>query len=185
LQVHVEPGHRHGSKVVFRGEAGSDSPDVLPGDLIFILEQVGVGDWVWWGRWWFGKGSKGVSGQRLARGGDLIFILEQVWMGRGHGGHGMAHVLCAECCLLGFSTCFATPSPCTPAGPVICHPSPCLPSRPSLQKEHASFKRIGADLFYEKTVSLVDALCGEPARPPVLQGARTAVRLCGSAPVLE
>ncbi len=40
MQVHVEPGHRHGSKVVFRGEAGSDSPDVLPGDLIFILEQV-------------------------------------------------------------------------------------------------------------------------------------------------
>ncbi len=39
-QVHIEPGHRHGSKVVFRGEAGSDSPDVLPGDLIFILEQV-------------------------------------------------------------------------------------------------------------------------------------------------
>ena len=39
-QVHVEPGHRHGSKVVFRGEAGSDSPDVLPGDLIFILEQA-------------------------------------------------------------------------------------------------------------------------------------------------
>lgn len=45
LQVHIEPGHRHGSKVVFRGEAGSDSPDVLPGDLIFILEQVG-GGWV-------------------------------------------------------------------------------------------------------------------------------------------
>lgn len=41
-QVHIEPGHRHGSKVVFRGEAGSDSPDVLPGDLIFILEQVGA-----------------------------------------------------------------------------------------------------------------------------------------------
>jgi hypothetical protein len=40
-QVHIEPGHRHGSKVLFRGEAGADSPDVLPGDLIFILEQVG------------------------------------------------------------------------------------------------------------------------------------------------
>lgn len=38
-QVHIEPGHRHGSKIVFRGEAGSDSPDVAPGDLIFILEQ--------------------------------------------------------------------------------------------------------------------------------------------------
>lgn len=46
LQVHIEPGHRHGSKVVFRGEAGSDSPDVLPGDLIFILEQVrGIIPW--------------------------------------------------------------------------------------------------------------------------------------------
>ena len=66
-QVHIEPGHRHGSKVVFRGEAGSDSPDVLPGDLIFILEQ----------------------------------------------------------------------------------------------KEHGGFKRIGTDLFFEKSVSLVDALCGE------------------------
>ena len=40
FEVHVEPGHRHGSKVLFRGEAGSDSPDVLPGDLIFILEQA-------------------------------------------------------------------------------------------------------------------------------------------------
>lgn len=38
-QVHIEPGHRHGSKITFRGEAGSDSPDVLPGDLIFVLEQ--------------------------------------------------------------------------------------------------------------------------------------------------
>lgn len=66
FEVHIEPGHRHGSKVVFRGEAGSDSPDVLPGDLIFILEQ----------------------------------------------------------------------------------------------KEHGGFKRIGTDLFFEKSVSLVDALCG-------------------------
>ncbi|KAL4424806.1 hypothetical protein ABPG77_000846 [Micractinium sp. CCAP 211/92] len=66
FEVHVEPGHRHGSKVVFRGEAGSDSPDVLPGDLIFILEQ----------------------------------------------------------------------------------------------KDHSSFKRIGTDLFFEKSVSLVEALCG-------------------------
>eukprot|EP00887_Chlorella_sp_A99_P005312 scaffold1.g5312.t1 len=39
FEVHIEPGHRHGSKIVFRGEAGSDSPDVAPGDLIFILEQ--------------------------------------------------------------------------------------------------------------------------------------------------
>jgi hypothetical protein len=28
------------------------------------------------------------------------------------------------------------------------------------QKEHGSFKRIGTDLFFEKSVSLVDALCG-------------------------
>ncbi|KAI3433861.1 hypothetical protein D9Q98_003664 [Chlorella vulgaris] len=66
FEVHIEPGHRHGSKVLFRGEAGSDSPDVLPGDLIFILEQ----------------------------------------------------------------------------------------------KEHSGFKRIGTDLFFEKSISLVDALCG-------------------------
>lgn len=46
-QVHVEPGHRHGSKVVFRGEAGSDSPDVLPGDLIFILEQASARARAW------------------------------------------------------------------------------------------------------------------------------------------
>lgn len=66
FEVHVEPGHRHGSKIVFRGEAGSDAPDVLPGDLIFVLEQ----------------------------------------------------------------------------------------------KEHATFKRIGSDLFYEKRISLVEALTG-------------------------
>lgn len=35
--------------------------------------------------------------------------------------------------------------------------SRCLPVP---QKEHATFKRIGTDLFFEKTVSLVDALCG-------------------------
>ncbi|KAK2080159.1 hypothetical protein QBZ16_000012 [Prototheca wickerhamii] len=66
FEVHVEPGHRHGAKIVYRGEAGSDGPDVLPGDLIFVLEQ----------------------------------------------------------------------------------------------KEHASFKRIGSDLFLEKQVSLVEALTG-------------------------
>lgn len=66
FEVHVEPGHRHGSKVLFRGEAGADAPDVLPGDLIFVLEQ----------------------------------------------------------------------------------------------KEHPTFKRIGSDLFYEKKVSLVEALTG-------------------------
>ena len=39
FEVHVEPGMRHGGKIAFRGEAGSDAPDVLPGDLIFVLEQ--------------------------------------------------------------------------------------------------------------------------------------------------
>lgn len=39
FEVHVEPGHLHGSHVVFRSEAGSESPDVPPGDLIFVLEQ--------------------------------------------------------------------------------------------------------------------------------------------------
>jgi hypothetical protein len=29
------------------------------------------------------------------------------------------------------------------------------------QKEHSGFKRIGTDLFFEKSISLVDALCGE------------------------
>ncbi|KDD76066.1 hypothetical protein H632_c371p1 [Helicosporidium sp. ATCC 50920] len=39
FEVHVDAGHRHGGKILFRGEAGSDSPDVLPGDLVFVLEQ--------------------------------------------------------------------------------------------------------------------------------------------------
>ena len=39
FEVHVERGARPNSKVVFRGEAGTDSPDVLPGDLVFLLEQ--------------------------------------------------------------------------------------------------------------------------------------------------
>lgn len=38
FEVHVEKGARPNSKVVFRGEAGTDSPDVLPGDLIFVLD---------------------------------------------------------------------------------------------------------------------------------------------------
>lgn len=66
FELHVEPGMRNGSRITFRGEAGSDSPDILPGDLIFILEQ----------------------------------------------------------------------------------------------KEHGEFKRIGSDLFYEKTIGLVEALTG-------------------------
>ena len=32
FEVHIEQGHRHGSKIVFRGEAGSDSPEVRGGE---------------------------------------------------------------------------------------------------------------------------------------------------------
>lgn len=39
FEVNVEPGHRHGEKIIFRGEAGTNSPDVPPGDLIFTLEM--------------------------------------------------------------------------------------------------------------------------------------------------
>jgi len=39
FEVHVERGARPNQKVVFSGEAGTDSPDVAPGDLIFVLEQ--------------------------------------------------------------------------------------------------------------------------------------------------
>ena len=39
FEVHVEPGHRHGSKIVLRGEAGCPDPSVLPGDVVFVLEQ--------------------------------------------------------------------------------------------------------------------------------------------------
>eukprot|EP00890_Picochlorum_soloecismus_P002594 jgi/Picsp_1/3335/NSC_06174-R1_-like protein len=38
FEVHVEKGARPNSKVTFRGEAGTDSPDMLPGDLIFVLD---------------------------------------------------------------------------------------------------------------------------------------------------
>ncbi len=40
FEVHVERGARQHSKIVFNGEAGTDSPDVLPGDLVFVLEQI-------------------------------------------------------------------------------------------------------------------------------------------------
>lgn len=39
FEVQIEPGMKTGSKILFRGEAGSDSPDILPGDLIFVVEQ--------------------------------------------------------------------------------------------------------------------------------------------------
>lgn len=35
------------------------------------------------------------------------------------------------------------------------------PRLPARQKDHSTFKRIGTDLFFEKSVSLVEALCGE------------------------
>jgi len=39
FDVHVEPGHKHGSKIILRGEAGCPDPSVSPGDIIFVLEQ--------------------------------------------------------------------------------------------------------------------------------------------------
>ncbi len=39
FDVHIEPGHKHGSKIVLRGEAGCPDPMVAPGDIIFVLEQ--------------------------------------------------------------------------------------------------------------------------------------------------
>jgi DnaJ homolog subfamily A member 2 len=39
FDVHVEPGHKHGSKIVLRGEAGCPDPSVAPGDVVFVLEQ--------------------------------------------------------------------------------------------------------------------------------------------------
>jgi len=85
FEVHVEPGMRSGSKIVFRGEAGSDSPDVLPGDLIFVLDP----------------------------------------------------------------------------------------------KEHPDFKRIGCDLFLEKSVSLIDALTGAHFHIPTLDNRALEVNSSG------
>lgn len=38
VEVHIERGMKHGSRVVFRGEAG-DEPGAEPGDLIFVVQQ--------------------------------------------------------------------------------------------------------------------------------------------------
>jgi DnaJ family protein A protein 2 len=38
VEVHIEPGMRHGSRITFRGEAG-DEPGAEPGDLIFVVQQ--------------------------------------------------------------------------------------------------------------------------------------------------
>merc|ERR1719183_920707 len=39
FEVNVEPGMKHGQKIVLRGEAGVQQPGVLPGDLVFVLVQ--------------------------------------------------------------------------------------------------------------------------------------------------
>ena len=39
FEVHIEQGHKHGAKVVLRGEAGCSDPNVQPGDVVFVLEQ--------------------------------------------------------------------------------------------------------------------------------------------------
>merc|ERR1719219_894865 len=38
LDVHVNPGMQHGQKVVFSGEA-DEAPDMLPGNVIVVLQQ--------------------------------------------------------------------------------------------------------------------------------------------------
>lgn len=38
LEVHVEKGMSHGQKITFQGEA-DEAPDMLPGDVILILQQ--------------------------------------------------------------------------------------------------------------------------------------------------
>lgn len=75
LEVCVERGMAHGSKIVFRGEA-DEAPDTVPGDIVFVVQQ----------------------------------------------------------------------------------------------KEHAVFKRKGADLFFEKRLSLAEALCGFRFAVPHLDG---------------
>lgn len=39
FEVHVEKGMRHGQKIVLRGEAGTNDKTLLPGDIVFVLEQ--------------------------------------------------------------------------------------------------------------------------------------------------
>lgn len=140
-QVHIEPGHRHGSKVVFRGEAGSDSPDVLPGDLIFILEQVrtlGVGCW--------------------------CLCCEVV--GAGHC-RLQAHCVAASVASAPSVSRWTCTHAAASSPPHQAHPRStlhaCARTLCLAQKEHAAFKRIGTDLFYEKTVR-VGALSAQGTR---------------------
>lgn len=39
FEVHIEKGMKNGQKIVMKGEAGYTQPGVLPGDLVFVLEQ--------------------------------------------------------------------------------------------------------------------------------------------------
>jgi DnaJ C terminal domain len=39
FEVNIEKGHKHNQKIVLRGEAGCSEPNVLPGDVVFVLEQ--------------------------------------------------------------------------------------------------------------------------------------------------
>jgi len=39
FEVVIEPGMKHGEKIVMKGEAGYTQPGIAPGDLIFVLEQ--------------------------------------------------------------------------------------------------------------------------------------------------
>jgi hypothetical protein len=41
LQVHIEAGMKHGSRITLRGEAGCSEPGLLPGDIILVILQVG------------------------------------------------------------------------------------------------------------------------------------------------
>lgn len=38
LELHVDPGFKHGQKIVFRGE-GDQTPGVEPGDIIFVINE--------------------------------------------------------------------------------------------------------------------------------------------------
>eukprot|EP01117_Protostelium_nocturnum_P003652 TRINITY_DN14937_c0_g1_i1.p1 TRINITY_DN14937_c0_g1~~TRINITY_DN14937_c0_g1_i1.p1 ORF type:complete len:448 (-),score=187.55 TRINITY_DN14937_c0_g1_i1:64-1407(-) len=38
LDVYIDPGMKHGEKIVFSGEGDQPSPDILPGDIILVLQ---------------------------------------------------------------------------------------------------------------------------------------------------
>jgi DnaJ family protein A protein 2 len=38
LEINIDKGMKHGQKLVFEGEA-DESPDVLPGDIVFVIQQ--------------------------------------------------------------------------------------------------------------------------------------------------